>query len=223
MNNPVNMSDPSGNWPSWATKLVAAVAVVAVVAVAATVCVATCGASSVVAAVAVGAAKGAAVGLATGAASGAAIGYATTGTLEGTLEGMADGALSGAIGGAITGGAQGYCNYSNCTAATNFLKSNGQNADEVLSCFKGTPKVKTLTKDTTVYRTWGGKTSELGHWISPKNYGSRARKLLALPPSNTMAHTSTFVIPRGTTVLAGKAAPYFGQAGGGIQWWISVL
>ena len=28
-NNPVNMYDPTGNWPKWAKKLVAAVAVVA--------------------------------------------------------------------------------------------------------------------------------------------------------------------------------------------------
>ena len=107
MNNPVNMSDPSGNWPKWATKLVVAVAVVAVVAVVAAVTVATAGAGTAIAAVAVGAAKGAAVGFAVGAASGAAIGYATTGTLEGTLNGMADGALSGSISGAITGGIQG--------------------------------------------------------------------------------------------------------------------
>lgn len=110
-NNPVNMVDDSGNWPSWAKKLVAAVAVVAVVAVVAAVTVATAGAGTAIAAVAVGAAKGAAVGFAMGAASGAAIGYATTGTLEGTLNGMADGALSGAITGAITGGIQGGINY----------------------------------------------------------------------------------------------------------------
>ena len=102
-NNPIMCSDSNGNWPSWATKLIAAVAVVAVVAIVATITVATAGAGSAVAVVAVGAAKGAAVGLATGAASGAAIGYITTGTLEGTLDGMANGALSGSISGAITG------------------------------------------------------------------------------------------------------------------------
>ena len=211
MNNPVNMSDPSGNWPKWATKLVAAVAVVATVAVVAAVTVATAGAGTAIAAVAVGAAKGAAIGLAVGAVSGAAIGYATTGTLDGTISG------------AITGGAKGYSNYSNYTSARNFLKNNGQNPDEILSCFKGTPKVKTLKADTTVYRTWGGTTQELGHWVSPKNYGSCARNLLSLPTGNTMAHTSYFLLQKGTTVLAGKAAPFFGQSGGGVQWWISVL
>ena len=219
-NNPVNMSDETGAWPSWATKLVAAVAVVAVVAAVAAVTVATAGAGTAIAAVAVGAAKGAAIGFAVGAASGAAIGYATTGTLEGTLNGMADGALSGSISGAITGGVNGYSNYS---SAANFLKSNGANPKEVLSSYKGAPKVQTLKTNTTVYRTWGGTTQELGHWVSPNNYGSSARNLLSLPTGNTMTNTSSFLLPKGTTVLAGKAAPLFGQSGGGVQWWISVL
>ena len=231
MNNPVNMSDESGNWPKWATKLVAAVAVVVVVAAVAAVTVATAGAGTAIAAVAVGAAKGAAIGFAMGAATGAVGGAishrVTTGSWEGAgeaaLNGMADGALSGAISGAITGGIQGYSNYSNYTSARNFLKNNGQNPDEVMSCFKGTPKVKTLKTDTTVYRTWGGTTQELGHWVSPNNYGSSARNLLSLPTGNTMTNTSSFLLPKGTTVLTGKAAPLFGQSGGGVQWWISVL
>ena len=111
-NNPVNMDDPYGQWPKWASKLVAAVAVVAVVAVVAAVTVATAGTGTAVACVAVGAAKGAAIGFAVGAATGAASGAVshrvTTGSWEGAgeaaLNGMADGALSGAITGAITGG-----------------------------------------------------------------------------------------------------------------------
>ena len=119
MNNPVNMSDPSGNWPKWATKLVAAVAVVAVVAVVAAVTVATAGAGTAIAAVAVGAAKGAAIGFAVGAATGAAGGAIShrisTGSWDGAgetaLNGMANGALSGAVSGAITGGITGGLSY----------------------------------------------------------------------------------------------------------------
>ena len=119
MNNPVNMSDPSGNWPKWATKLVAAVAVVAVVAVVAAVTVATAGAGTAIAAVAVGAAKGAAIGFAVGAATGAAGGAIShrisTGSWDGAgeaaLNGMANGALSGAVSGAITGGITGGISY----------------------------------------------------------------------------------------------------------------
>ena len=227
-NNPVNMSDPTGHWPSWATKLVAAAAVVAVVAVVAAVTVATAGAGTAIAAVAVGAAKGAAVGFAIGSATGAAGGAishrVTTGSWGGAgedaLNGMANGALSGAICGAITGGVKGYSNYS---SAVKYLKSNGANAKEVLSAYKNTPKVQTLKVDTPVYRTWGGGTQELGHWVSPNNYGASARSVLSLPSCNTATNTSSFLLPKGTTVLAGEAAPLFGQMGGGIQWWISVL
>ena len=228
MNNPVNQTDSEGNWPKWAKKLVVAAAVVTVVAAVAAITVATAGTGTAIAAIAVGAAKGAAIGFAVGAATGAAGGAIShristgswNGAGEAALNGMANGALSGAISGAVTGGVNGYSNYS---SAANFLKSNGANPKEVLSSYKGTPKVQTLKTDTTVYRTWGGTTQELGHWVSPNNYGSSARNLLSLPASNTMAHTSSFLLPKGTTVLAGKAAPLFGQSGGGVQWWISVL
>ena len=119
MNNPVNMSDPTGNWPKWATKLAAAVAVVSIVAVVAVVTVATAGAGTAIAAVAVGAAKGAAIGFAVGAATGAAGGAIShristggwNGAGKASLNGMANGALSGAVSGAITGGITGSLSY----------------------------------------------------------------------------------------------------------------
>ena len=119
MNNPAEMSDSSGSWPRWATKLAAAVAVVAVVAVVAAVTVATAGAGTAIAAVAVGAAKGAAIGFAVGAATGAAGGAIShristgswNGAGEAALNGMANGALSGAVSGAITGGITGGLSY----------------------------------------------------------------------------------------------------------------
>ena len=112
-NNPVNMDDQAGNWPSWAKKIVVAVAVVAVVAAVAAVTVATAGAGTVAAVIAVGAAKGAAIGVVSGAAIGAATGAVShrvsTGSWSGAgtaaLNGMGDGALSGAVTGAITGAA----------------------------------------------------------------------------------------------------------------------
>ena len=112
-NDPVNMSDETGTWPSWAKKVVAAVAVVAVVAAVAAVTVATAGAGTAAAVIAVGAAKGAAIGMASGAAIGAASGTVkhrlSTGSWNGAgksaLNGIGDGALSGAISGAITGAA----------------------------------------------------------------------------------------------------------------------
>ena len=110
-NNPVNMTDETGAWPSWVGKVVAAVAVVAVVAAVAAITVATAGTGTAAAVIAVGAAKGAAIGMISGAAMGAATGAVrhrvSTGSWNGAgtaaLNGMGDGALSGAITGAITG------------------------------------------------------------------------------------------------------------------------
>jgi len=132
MNNPVNMSDPSGNWPKWATKLVAAVAVVAAVTVA------TAGAGTAIAAVAVGAAKGAAIGFAVGAATGAAGGAIShristgswSGAGEAALNGMADGALSESITGAITGGIKGGMSYTPKTT-TSPVSSNTTNTPSI--------------------------------------------------------------------------------------------
>jgi hypothetical protein len=80
--------------------------------------------------------------------------------------------------------------------------------------------LQVLTEDTTVFRVWGGTTPEYGHWVSPYDYGKAARSQLSLPLGNTMTNVSSFVIPKGTMVLAGVASPQFGQLGGGIQWWI---
>ncbi len=110
-NNPINMADETGDWPSWVKKAVAAVAVVAVVAIVAAVTVATAGTGTVAAVIAVGALKGAAIGMATGAVIGAGTGAVShrvsTGSWKGAgqaaLDGGASGALSGAITGAITG------------------------------------------------------------------------------------------------------------------------
>ena len=108
-NNPVNLSDGSGHWPSWATKLIIGTAVIAVAAV---LTIATAGTGTALACFAVGALKGAVVGAAMGAASGAvtgAVGHRiTTGSWEGAgqaaLEGAADGYMSGAISGFVSGG-----------------------------------------------------------------------------------------------------------------------
>lgn len=103
------------------------------------------------------------------------------------------------------------------------FKDLGYHNNRNLSVYKSPPKVQTLKVDTPVYRTWGGGTQELGHWVSPNNYGTSARSMLSLPPSNTAVNTSSFMLQKGTTVLAGRAAPLFGQTGGGVQWWVSVL
>ena len=109
-NNPLNLADDDGSWPSWATKVAIGAAVIATAAI---VTVATGGAGAGVAGfIAAGALKGAAIGGAVGAATGAAGGAishrVSSGSWKGAgnaaLEGGASGFMSGAITGAITGG-----------------------------------------------------------------------------------------------------------------------
>ena len=114
-NNPVNMSDPDGNWPKWAKKVAIGVAVIAAAAI---VTVATGGAAggtlaAAVHCVAVGALKGAVVsgvvGAATGGAKAAVKHRVKTGSWKGAAtaarDGAADGFMWGTISGAIAGGA----------------------------------------------------------------------------------------------------------------------
>lgn len=218
LNNPVNRSDTSGEWSTLATIGAAVGATLCIAAITVLTC--GVGTATLAGAVAVGAAKGALIGAAVGTGVGAGVGYAATGSLKGAATGAAIGFGAGAVVGAAVGGAVGGANFS---SAANFLKSNGANVKNTLSAFKGTPKVKTLKADTTVYRTWGGTSKKYGHWVSPRNYGNNARRMLALPPENTTAYTSKFVLSAGTNVLAGKAASFFGQTGGGVQWWVSSI
>ena len=156
-----------------------------------------------------------------GAVVGGAVGYATSG-VDGILGGALAGFGIGAIVGFVVGGSINYYNYQSILVK-NYISQYGGDVNQVLATYKGKPKIKVLSKDTTVFRTWGGKTGELGHWISPKNYGSAAKSKLALPPCNTAENTSQFLISKGSIVISGKAAPLFGQVGGGIQWWIGLL
>ena len=118
-NNPVNMSDESGQWPKWMkSKTFKKIAIgVAVISEAAVVTVATGGAAAgtllaAVHCVASGALVGAIVGATTGAVIGAATrvvsNRVTTGSWKGSrkaaISGAADGFMEGAITGAITGG-----------------------------------------------------------------------------------------------------------------------
>ena len=131
-NNPANMQDDNGEWPSWATKIAIGTAVIAAAAV---LTVATAGTGTALACFAVGALKGSIAGAAMGAASGAVSGTInhrlTTGSWKGAgkaaLDGAADGYMSGAISGFITGG----INSSACfVAGTAILTSIGYVAIE---------------------------------------------------------------------------------------------
>ena len=224
-NDPVMNIDPSGHMPEWLQGLAIGLAIVGAVLVIGAVTVLTCGvgtlAGTMAGALIYGAAQGIAIGAAVGVVGGGIVGgIASDWSAEGILIGMGIGLGAGAIVGGVIGG---FAGASSFTANSAYISQYGGNVKEVLSAYKGNPRLKVLNSNTTAYRTWGGTSGKFGHWISPKNYGSAARSMLSLPPGNTAANTSQFLISKGSTVLSGKAAALFGQTGGGIQWWIGLL
>lgn len=173
-NNPVNLIDGDGQWPSWATKVLIGTAVIAALAV---VTVATAGTGTVLA-VATGALQGAVTGAAVGAASGAAIGAVshrvTTGSWQGAgraaLEGAADGYMWGAITGFVTGGiSQGLPQYARAicfTAGTPVLTANGYVAIETIKAgdMVWSENVETGEKELKpVVQTFVNETNEIVH------------------------------------------------------------
>ena len=167
-NNPVNLSDPDGTLPSWATKVIIGTAVIAA---AAALTIATAGTGTALACFAVGALKGAATGALIGAAQGAATGAilhrATTGSWEGAgqaaLNGAADGYMAGAITGFITGGATSKACF---VAGTAVLASTGYVAIENIKAGDYVWAWDEETGDTAlkqVVETYINETTELVH------------------------------------------------------------
>ena len=224
-NNPNNYVDPSGHVPQWLKWLAIGLAVVGGLLVAGAITALTCGvgalAGTMAGAIIYGAAQGIVLGATVGTVCGGIVGgIASDWSANGILIGMGIGLGSGAIIGGVIGG---FAGASSFTSNSAYISQYGGNVKEVLSAYKGNPKLKVLNSDTSVYRVWGGTSGKYGHWISPKNYGSAARSLLSLPQENSAVYTSQFLISKGSTVLSGKAAALFGQTGGGIQWWIELL
>ncbi|MFN7987714.1 MAG: hypothetical protein U0529_09595 [Thermoanaerobaculia bacterium] len=88
----------------------------------------------------------------------------------------------------------------------------------VAHAFSGVIEAIELEEDLTVYRHWGGKSAKTpAPWLSPKKYPSAAaaRRGLALPDGNTADNVDSFVIPKGTIILLGRAASQVGQDGFG--------
>lgn len=59
-----------------------------------------------------------------------------------------------------------------------------------------------------------------GSWFSTSDYTSSstvAREALALPPGNLATDVVDVIIPKGTKIYVGQAAPLNGQPGGGVQ------
>ena len=226
-NNPVMAVDPNGTakWWQW---LLGGIIVVAAIALT----VVTAGLAAPISAAVGGGMLGAIVG---GAVVGAIGGAITSFAFSVASQGISNGfdninwgqvgiaTLSGAITGAVLGGIGGGIRYAK---AAHFLKASGVPKSEiknVMSSYKGIPKVRALKSDTTVYRVYGGESAMKGHWVSPNNYGASARELLALPDANTANKLYIIILNKGTVTLQGKAASLWGHVGGGVQWWVAIL
>ncbi len=85
-------------------------------------------------------------------------------------------------------------------------------SQEVAGSFRGaTFTEKVLTEDTIMYRISGGKAGEVGSYLSktPQGGGLQSQLDLALNPSwgNTTENVTKVIIPKGTIIYEGVAAP----------------
>ena len=92
-------------------------------------------------------------------------------------------------------------------------------AGAVVEAWQAPPREVRLAETTTFYRVWGGEARQLGSWLSPDRPTSRlqVRTAMALPPQNTAEFWCEVVVPAGTLMRVGVAAPAFGHPGGGRQ------
>ncbi len=103
------------------------------------------------------------------------------------------------------------------TASSPFASSPPTSA--VVEAWTGPVEEVVSDRPATFYRVWGGSARQLGAWLSPTppTSGSVVRASLALPPQNTAEYWCVVIVPAGTPMRTGVAAPAFGQPGGGRQ------
>lgn len=82
----------------------------------------------------------------------------------------------------------------------------------VAETFTGGSYTKTvLNEDTTFYRVYGGDAKQVGSYMSrvPQNGGIQSQIDLALKPEwgNTTEYVTKVIVPKGTTIYEGTAAP----------------
>ncbi|HLA85743.1 MAG TPA: RHS repeat-associated core domain-containing protein, partial [Thermoguttaceae bacterium] len=90
----------------------------------------------------------------------------------------------------------------------------------VANTFRGGSYTQTtLQAETTLYRTYGGSSGQLGsYWSRTAPQGPlQASMDLALPPGNTAQNVLRITVPKGTVIYEGSAATNFGRLGGGNQ------
>lgn len=91
--------------------------------------------------------------------------------------------------------------------------------DWVKASFKnGEFDVELLKSDITVYRAHGGQSKPVGNFfgaVKPTNAAEAERMYNVVDYGNELQEVSTFVIPKGTTVIKGQV-----EGGTGIQYYI---
>jgi hypothetical protein len=206
-NNPVNMTDEDGQWPSWATKVAIGVGVIALCAV---ITVATGGAGAGVAGfIAAGALKGAIIGAASGAVIGAgtgAVGHRiSTGSWKGAgtaaLNGGANGFMTGAISGAITGAASNSLKVAQ--AAKSWGSAGGRSSFQNMSSHYG----KHVVKEGHSYL---GK-NVVGYTNNAKNFFTANQSVMKLTSSGNYAIRAAFAGQKvgGFFSATGKVLSFF--------------
>ncbi len=112
---------------------------------------------------------------------------------------------------------------SDSTSVTwNPVNGPGPLSADVAATFRSSTYTQTvLTEDTTLYRVYGGNAGPLGsYWTRTPPSGPLQSTIdSALDPAwgNTAENVNTIVVPKGTTIYEGTAAPQGGLVGGGNQ------
>jgi len=88
---------------------------------------------------------------------------------------------------------------------------------ETLQAFGPDIAVRKVKKGTVVNRYWGGKSEELGRWVTPSTYADPISSLALDTSMNTAQNMSKLMFTKKTMTLQGTVAPNFGQNGGGFQ------
>jgi len=104
----------------------------------------------------------------------------------------------------------------------------GPLGEEIASTFRGGSYSELiLTEDTTFYRVYGGSAQEISSWwsrLQPRGALQSQIDLALLPEwGNTAEEVATILVPKGTIIYEGFAAPQAGLIGGGSQVFIPIV
>ena len=211
MNNPVTLSDNTGNWPFFAVTAV----IGAVVGAVAGGVVAANNGGNIWAGIGIGAAAGALIGTGFGMGAGAALAGSITASTGAVMAGG-----SALVGTVATGGLGAGVTY----VANNFRSSySGASQTIATACtsiqtyyppnngFSGIPQNTILSAGTIIQRT--GDLS--GRFVAP---AYTPPQILSMPFDKLSAPTTLFELQKPIQALSGRVAPWFGQMGGGTQY-----